>query len=70
MARPKTGRVQLGSNPYVDPELYALCHWRAAHLNKPNGVTLGEIFKLAKESPNYYKTTQPQPDETNTESNN
>ena len=61
MPRPKTGRIQLGSNPYVSPELHALCHWRAAYLNIPYGRTFDDIFRLAKESPNYYKATQPQP---------
>tara|TARA_R110002110_G_scaffold366297_1_gene576299 strand:- start:194 stop:397 length:204 start_codon:yes stop_codon:yes gene_type:complete len=60
MPRPKTGRVQLGSNPYVSPELYALCHWRAAYLGIPYGKTLDHIHQLAKESSKYY-TTQPQP---------
>jgi len=59
MARPTTGRVQLGSNPYVSPELHALCHWRAGYLGIPYGKTLDHIHQLAKESSKYNKPTQP-----------
>tara|TARA_R110000822_G_C15056385_1_gene466966 strand:+ start:413 stop:619 length:207 start_codon:yes stop_codon:yes gene_type:complete len=68
MPRPKTGRVQLGSNPYVSPELYALCHWRAGYLGIPYGKTLDHLHQLAKESSKYNKPTES--NETNTESNN